>query len=268
MKEVSLLIPTHKPGDYILNCLNSIEQQSISKDFYKVYIALNGPKEPYFMFLKSLLNNYSFQYEFIYLETPNVSCARNHLIDISSEAFIAFIDDDDMISTCYIEELVKVADDFQISISNSFNYKIELDNIEPNHLGKSFCKLDFSESSLYKTRKYFSPVYAKLISRNIIGSVRFNQKINIGEDSLFMAEISPFVKGINKALTNTACYYINQRVGSVTRKKMNKIKELKRIVFILFFYTRMLLSGKYDKIFIVSRIAATFKHHLKEVIIN
>ena len=68
----------------------------------------------------------------------------------------------------------------------------------------------------------------------MIGSTKFNDKINVGEDSMFMAEISPLVMGVNKVLDGTACYYVNQRLGSVTRRKMNKTKEILITSFALF----------------------------------
>ena len=268
MKSISVLIPTYKPGQYFDSCLASIQSKSLCVDSFKVYIGLNGDNEPYYSMIKNFLCKYTFNSELIYLDTANVSSTRNKLINISEEQFIAFIDDDDLISENYLEELIQVSDHKHIGVSNFINFKNNIKNQNSNHIGKSFQVLKSKESSKFKSRKFLSVVTGKLISRSMIGSTKFNDRINVGEDSMFMAEISPLVMGVNKVLDGTACYYVNQRSGSVTRRKMIKIKELKRIAYILLLYFRMMLSGKYDKIFIFTRIAATFKHHLKEVIIN
>lgn len=267
IKQIAILIPTYSPQEYIEKCFDSIDKQTISKDFFKVYIALNGQKEPYFEYLKNLLIKYNFENELIYIKEAGVSNARNRLIDISKEPFVTFIDDDDLISPSYLEELFNVSDEKFIGASNSYSFTRTIEILNENFIGKSFASLKQVETSKYKTRKYFSPPCAKLISREMIGNVRFDKKIAIGEDSLFMAELSNKVVGIRKT-SPKACYYINEREGSTTRRKLNKLKEIKRIVYLLSRYIDMLFSNKYNKIFILTRIAATLKHHLWRVIVD
>lgn len=255
------------PQEYIEKCFDSIDKQTLSKDFFKVYIALNGQKEPYFEYLKSLLIKFDFENELVYIEEAGVSNARNRLLDISKEPFITFIDDDDLISSSYLEELLNVSDEKFLGVSNSYSFTNTIENLNENFIGKSFTSLKQIETSKYKTRKYFSPPCAKLISREIIGNVRFDKKVAIGEDSLFMAELSYRVVGIRKT-SPKACYYINEREGSSTRKKLNKRKEIKRILYLLKRYIDMLFSNKYNKVFILTRMAATFKYHLWRVIVG
>ena len=48
MVKISVIIPTYKPEKYIYDCLKSLEEQTISKDFFEVIIVLNGDKQPYY----------------------------------------------------------------------------------------------------------------------------------------------------------------------------------------------------------------------------
>lgn len=259
MSKISVLIPTYKPGWYLQRCLQSIEDQTLSKDNFKVYIALNGSDKSFEKYLKEALKGFSFKCELFFLEQAGVSNARNFLIDSSIEDFVVFIDDDDVLSDNYLEELLKVSDATNIGIANVYNFSESIDNLKENYIGKSFEKLDKTTSSKYKSRKYFSSPWAKMIHRTIIGNVRFDTELAIGEDSLFMAKISHKVQGVKKTVA-FACYYVYEREGSATRQKIDKKKELKRIVYLLKEYSKMLLSFRYNTLFIMTRVAATLMH--------
>ena len=264
-RQIAVLIPSYKPAEYLNKCLGSLESQTLQKNKFKVYVALNGPKKNYEKYIKKLLNTYTFESEYVYIKQASVSNARNKLLDISVEPFIAFIDDDDIISKNYLEELMAVSDKFIIGISNSYTFTVESNKFEENFIGKSFARLDNTETSLFKVRKFFSPPWAKLISREIIKDIRFDAKISIGEDSLFMSKISPNVKGIKKVIDCKACYYVNNRLGSATRKKLYRMNEIRRVIYLLSQYFVMFLDEKYNRIFILTRIMATIKHHLFKI---
>lgn len=261
ISKVSVLIPTYQPKDYVIKCFESIEKQTLSKDKYKVYMALNGSSIADKFYLEDVLSKFSFQRELFFLEQAGVSNARNFLIDNSIEEFVVFVDDDDMLSENYLEELLLVGDQDFMGVANSLNFENDLGNAHSNFLTVSFSKLKNRETKKFKSRKYFSTPWAKMLHRNMIKDIRFDPKVDIGEDSLFMAKISPHVKGVKKTISENACYYVNQRIGSATRKKLNKRKELRRVAYLLLKYSKMFLSRKYDTLFIATRIAATLKHH-------
>lgn len=260
MKErvISVLIPTHKPGSYIERCLNSINRQIISNDKFKVYIALNGTKDEYEKYIINILESCTFNYEYTYIVDAGVSNARNKLLDISKEPFVTFIDDDDLITENYLSELLKVADNETIGISNVYSFDNSVEELDSNYLTHAFEYLQEEEYSLFRARKYFSSPIGKLIHRSIIQNERFDNRLSIGEDSLFMAKISKNFKSLRKSHP-TAAYLIHERVGSTTRKKINRISELKRLVYLISKYTTLLFKG-YNIIFVFSRIAASFKH--------
>lgn len=259
---VSVLVPTYKPGDYISHCLQSINSQTLNKSQFKVYIALNGSDRSFETYLQGMLQNFTFQHELFFLEQAGVSNARNFLIDKSTEEFVVFVDDDDLLSENYLEALLLVSTADIMGIANIYNFNKSLDELSENYIGKSFKTLQQYTTSKYKSRKYFSSPCAKMIHRSIIGDVRFDTKLAIGEDSLFMAQLSHRVKAIYKT-TESACYYVYERQGSVTRQEIDKKKEFKRIVYLLKEYSKMLLSFNYGFLFIMTRIAATLKHGKK-----
>ena len=151
MSKISVLVPTYKPEGYIVNCLKSLENQTLSKKEFKVYIALNGSDKSYENYVKNLLRKTNFDSELFFLEQSGVSNARNFLIKNSIEPFITFIDDDDVISENYLENLLLKADENYISIANVYNFEIDVNEKKNNYIGDSFLELkDIALSFLNK----------------------------------------------------------------------------------------------------------------------
>lgn len=255
---ISVLLPSYKPEIYLERCLDSLECQTLPKRFFKVYLALNGPRDGYEDYVLTLLGKYSFQYDYTYLEAPGVSHARNILLEKSCEEYLTFVDDDDVLSSNYLEQLLLRASRDYISISNVFNFCDSLGVLSENYIGRSFSSLGDLEGSIFKARKFFSSPWAKLIHREIVGGVRFDVNLKVGEDSLFMARVSRRVKGVRKT-EPTACYYVRTRIGSASRKKVVRAEELRRITYLVYSYGGMIFKG-YNLPFILSRIAASLGH--------
>lgn len=140
MKKVAILIPTHKPKEYLERCLESIEHQTLDKTRFCVYIALNGLKEPYESYILSLLKKYSFMCRYSYIKTPSVSNARNMLIDISMEEYIAFIDDDDCISKNYLQSLLDLSTESLVGISSVYAFEKDIDNLQNHYVNVALPK--------------------------------------------------------------------------------------------------------------------------------
>lgn len=213
MATISVIIPTYKPGLYFDKCLRSIASQSYQD--YELIIILNGCDEPY----RSQIYNYLEIYKLlpitkvIQTNQSGVSNARNLGIEASTGVFISFIDDDDYISSEYLQELLKVATFDSVTVSNIksvFNEKMIKNHwctCTYNNLSKEGYK------NLFKSRKVLNGPWMKLYPRKVIGETRFDTDISLGEDALFNFRISSNIKYLNTAEA-TAVYYYNERQGS------------------------------------------------------
>lgn len=259
MSKVAVLIPTYKPEGYIVRCLQSLDEQSLDKSLFKVYLALNGSEPSHAEYLISVLSSVSFQHELFVLDKAGVSLARNFLIDNSIEDYIVFIDDDDFVSENYLNGLLNVADVDCMAVSNIRTYCPVSEDFKYSYrddLYHTFCD---NEKRHWKSRRYFSSVLAKMLHRTAICSVRQDVKLRIGEDSLFLAEISRNIKSVRK--TQLSDFYAhNERPGSTTRTKQDRTEEIKRITYLLGRYSLLLLKPRYQRFFILTRIVATFRH--------
>lgn len=254
--EIAVLIPSFKPGEYLDRLLDSLENQTLSKERFCVYIGLNGPRMPYEENVLRYLDRKSIKHRFLYIEEIGVSHARNVLLDNSVEPFVTFVDDDDVVSNNFLENLLAVSSEEVVGVSNVCNFEKAISEMKFNYIGNSFRTLNDFEASKFKARKFFSSACAKLIHRQMIGGLRFDASLSKGEDALFMAQASPRIKGVRKSASNTY-YYVFERAGSASRKNVAFQPELHRVFYIVKRYLSLLFDKRYEKFFVMSRIVAT-----------
>lgn len=259
---ISVIIPTYKPGDYIWECLQSLENQTLKKEKFEVIIVLNGCKEPYYDQLTKYISLSNLNIKLLYVQNAGVSNARNLALDYAKGDYISFIDDDDYVSNIYLEELLKIASPDTVAVSNIYAFNDGNDEEVKSSIAdcfKEFNHLKITKFS-YKHRRYFNGPCMKLIHKDIIRDVKFNTNFKNGEDCIFMLEISDKIKNI--AFTNNnAIYFRRYREGSALMSKKTMWYMLKNSFKINLVYTRIFLKRpfSYSFWFYLTRIFATGK---------
>ena len=253
---ISIIIPTYKPGSYLKDCLESINNQTMDKKCFEVIIVLNGVIKPYIECIYNLTKMYDFNSVVIPTETPGVSNARNIGLTRAQGEYVCFIDDDDKISPSYLENLYYKATPNNIVASNVKAFYNNSNKTENDYIASAYKKLINKNSplSVFKGRKFMSSSCCKIISRRIIQDVRFDTNLKIGEDSVFMAKISKKVKSIVLS-DSSAIYYRRLRAGSASRVKQPILKKCNIVCKLLKKYTKM-LTPSYNIPFIATRIVA------------
>lgn len=259
---VSVIIPTYNPGDYIYDCLNQLSQQSVGIDSFEAVVVLNGEKEPYFSNIKSYLSNKKFNFKLLYTEEKGVSNARNIGLDyIKSKDFeyVIFLDDDDKLSSNFIEGCLKIAIPNAVIASNSKGFINNSDTkFSEDYISRCFKKNINLNFNIFGFRCFLSNAWGKLIPLNIIGNMKYNKKFSIGEDALFMFTIS---NKINKIILTDSdvIYYRRIRPSSASRKERSKSYKLKNNFKLIKAYCHLFLKNpfKYNLPLLISRIVAT-----------
>lgn len=261
---VTIIIPTYKPGDYLLDCLKSLDRQSIGKDSFRVLIVLNGDREPFYSRISNWLSELALQAEIIYSEDKGVSNARNLGLSKSTGEFVAFIDDDDYVSPSYLESLLACADsapEGTIVCSDVRTFDNE-GNIGKDYISRAYNRAmdNPSETNIFLRRSFLSSSCCKLIPRSVIGDRRFQPGLKIGEDSLFMATISDRIKRIVPTAPD-AIYFRRLRPGSASRSKESGCKRNKRKSKLIAKYIGVYSHNipNYNFLFFLSRIVAIIK---------
>ena len=229
--EITVIIPTYRPGEYIWDCLDSLVQQTFPKNDFEIIIVLNGCRDPWKSEIDAYIkrNMTAMNVRFIQIDVGGVSNARNVALDNAEGKYITFIDDDDHVSPRYLEGLYERASGNTVSLCYPYafndgesgkqlaDYKMTL------QYDKAYCdaKLPYE-----KARKFFSGPCMKLIPRSFIADRRFDVKFRNGEDSLFMFLISDEFRYVRFA-PKDVCYYRRMRENSAyTSKRSVKAKFL------------------------------------------
>lgn len=214
--QISVIIPTYKPKDYIWQCLNSLEKQTLDKRLWELIIVLNGCSDPWKTSIESFLKTHHFtNAQLIQTDETGVSNARNKGLDSAKGEYISFIDDDDYISNTYLEELLKIASPNTVAASYTIAFA-DCQEYIPYYLEKEYQRCaPRGKQVFYKAKKYFGGPCMKLFHRDIIGDHRFDSRFRNGEDSLFMFTISSRITYIQFTGTD-AVYYRRLRDGSAS----------------------------------------------------
>lgn len=257
--DISIIIPTYKPQDYIWECLHSINLQTLPKSTFEVLIILNGCKEPYYSKITSFLhkNFQDMNFRVIHTDTKGVSNARNVGIEAAHGKYLTFIDDDDSISPRYLQEMYEIAEKGILPISNILAFHMSKENIVPYYATEKFRKYYKETSNIFQVRSLFSVVCCKLVASDIIGNRRFNTHFNNGEDSLFMFGISDKINTISKT-SDQAIYYRRIRPNSATTsaKSQKSLFCYKFKIQMAYFKLWMKNPLKYNFLFFISRLVA------------
>lgn len=262
--KVSVIIPTYKPKEYLWECLNSLVKQTFSKDNYEVLIVLNGCCEPW----KSDIERYvsknmsDMQVRFIQTDEAGVSNARNIGLDRAQGKFVTFIDDDDYVSSGYLEELSKISSQNTIGLCYPYAFIDGNATVQiPNRITAQYNEISRRGILPFvQARKFFSGPVMKLIPMDCIRNRRFDVRFKNGEDSLFMFLISDHFQ--NVAFTDTnICYYRRYRCGSAVTAKQPIRYKLFNTLNLLRAYCSIYFTSvrTYNFIFFITRILGTIK---------
>lgn len=260
--EVSVIVPTYKPQEYIYECLESLKNQTLNKEIFEVLLILNGEKEPYYTDIKKwLANNNIKNFKLLYSEALGVSNARNMALDLAQGDYITFIDDDDYVDGNYLEELFLTNKKLGIDGIVVANY-----NRFEDRSNKVLSKAEFTlkNKSIIGARKNFSIACVKMIPKNIISRIRFNPKYKNGEDALFMLEISKNIKKVG-ITEREVLYWRRVREDSAHFRKKSKKEIIKNHFSLMREYSKFLFKKGYNKIFVFIRILALIKGMLLQL---
>ena len=223
--EISVIIPTFRPQDYLWECLDSLFSQTLPKDQYEVIVILNGEREPYHEMIQEYLrkNGTGVSVKLLFAQTGGVSNARNIGLDNAEGRFVVFIDDDDKVSPVYLEELYKKADRQTVVISNTYNFNEdnpkEMISVRPTELHSQLSPN--GRTNLKASRRFFFTVWMKMIPMDVIAGRRFDTSFSIGEDSIFMFRISDRIAHTDFT-SSDAIYYRRIRENSAMGRQKGK----------------------------------------------
>ena len=258
---ISVIIPSFKPKEYLFECLDAIRNQTLNPAEFETLVIINGCKEPYFEQIQKYINVHSSNIRLIQTDVPGVSNARNIGIDAAKGEYLTFVDDDDIVSPTYLEDLLKVSTPTCVGCASmKAFYKDTNEGIE-TFLSKAYERCKNRSFDFFEYRQFLSPPVAKMIHKSIIGNSHFLIDMKKSEDSVFCLQISPRIKDMKLASAD-AIYYQRLREGSAMRKKESSWSIIKEHLFIAYKYLSVWLKNpfQYNLKFFLSRLVACGKN--------
>ncbi len=267
---ISVIIPTSSPQAYLWECLDSLSSQTLSSDLFEIILVLNGCKEPYEKQITDYIEGHpNLQIRYIQSDEKGVSRARNYALDIARGEYIAFIDDDDFVSSFYLEGLYAVASSDTISICYPYAYNDgNIDTQLPYSMTDCYQRCAHKgKLHFLNARKFLSGPWMKLIHRDCIGHRRFDTRFINGEDALFIFLISDSFKYINFS-SPKSIYYRRFRKNSAISKQRTLKQIIRNNCAMMREFTRIYFQGHYSTFFYVTRILASFKSIIFDTFIS
>lgn len=211
--KVSIIIPVYNANDFILDCLNSVAAQTMTDGVECILIEDCGQDNSV-----ELIEDYIARYNgfitfrlFKQERNQGPSAARNRGIRVSRAEYVFFLDADDLITPCCIEQLYTIAKE------NKSDYVQGTYKDEPK-FPKSFVlddKKKIKTLLLDYTKIQFTP-HNRLVRRQLIldHNLFFNEKIKVREDFLWMTFVAKYVAHF--ALTTEETYVRGYNEDSLT----------------------------------------------------
>lgn len=268
--DISVIIPTYKPKDYLWECLDSLAAQTLAPERFEVLLVLNGCDEPY----KSLIQQHiasrmqHLNVHLVQTDTPGVSNARNTGIDMAKGTYLTFIDDDDYVSPRYLEGLLEKAAPGVVAVSDALAFTDGENTFDTDYyLHKVYVRRHrCAAQSLFKVRSTLNSPWMKLFHRDIIGTRRFDTRFRNGEDNLMMLTISDAIRTVRFAAPDCV-YYRRIRPGSAVTRPQKYSAYALNILKLMWEYTRLLARRpfSYNYPFFLSRYAAEIKSLIQKM---
>lgn len=218
LPKISIIIPSYNEEKNISRCLDSVLNQTFTD--FEILCVDDSSNDNTFEIIKNYSKKDS---RIVPLKNPKkgVSSARNFGIENAKGEYIGFVDSDDFIQPQMFKFLYKAVTENNRDFSvcrynktsefkiNHFDYKTE--DFKP----ENFININDNDFTS-KNELIFSSICTKLISKNFLGEIRF-EDYKIGEDTVFNARLcSKNYKAVfvDAELYN---YYINTESVSFTK---------------------------------------------------
>ena len=229
---ISIIVPIYNAEKYLHECLNSIINQSYTN--FEVLLINDGSTDSSGMICQEYVERDS---RFRYFEKDNggVASARNLGLERSGGAYITFIDSDDWVEFNYLEVLYTALkeNDTDVAISTYKRFaqddvfylrSYSKENDEFLNIGKrnrnSFLEI---LPKLGELDHSFYSISSKLIKREIIGNLLFDEQVSYAEDLNFFFHLYLGVESVVYVRDYT---YIYRTHDASTSQNFNELKAL------------------------------------------
>ena len=232
MKLISVIVPVYKAEKYLGECVDSILSQTY-EEFELILVDDGSPDNS-----GKLCDEYAEKDErikVIHKENGGVSSARNVGIENAVGEYIAFVDSDDIVDKQYFELMCNKLEEtdsdlcfcrFNVFDENSCKeYEEQIPSYQIVDFGNAEF-VEFAKSFFVLKNNVMGSPWRSLIRKSCVEHIRFNPRIKICEDLIFIVNVIFNSKSICSIQNTLYQYRMNFSSAGRTYKKKFLVSQL------------------------------------------
>lgn len=208
---ISIIVPAYNVELYVKQCILSLVNQNVSKDYYEIICVNDGSTDRTGNILEEIKKNYS-NIIVVNQENQGVSVARNKGLALARGEYIWFVDADDFIKENSLDNIIKLLNESQCDSLSFLPFGFDD--------GQTF---DYKQiTAEMSQREYKNYLWTKILKKERITSnnIYFEPTISYAEDCVFMIQLNPFLRKNEKL--NEIVYYYRLRENSLMSQDIEK----------------------------------------------
>ncbi|QIZ05618.1 glycosyltransferase [Priestia megaterium] len=221
---ISVIIPTYKGEKVIMKVLDSLYNQTLKKELFDVIIIINGEKDSTESLVNDFINKNQIQnITLLYSSKASASSSRNVGIQHAEREYTVFLDDDDYVSSNFLEEMLNLAQPDTSVVTQIVNIDEQGNADHSNAINKQIINAEKNPENTLATLNMVATINAcKLVPTRCLKEIQYDVNLRSGEDVVFFTEL--FVKNDLKfnviPINKQAIYFRVLRNNSVSRQEM------------------------------------------------
>lgn len=246
MKTISVIIPMYNAEAYIMQSIQSVLNQTYCD--FEILIIDDGSTDRGVEICRELGNRDS-RIHLHCREKKGVSAARNHGLDVAEGKYVFFLDSDDAIHPQLFEEMVYQMEKHRAGFAFCYFECVDSQRID-TILDKVSYKDEHAVWLMEKeaeTEERFhtndagimTRIGGKMIRKDVVGKLRFNEALINGEDTLFIYQL--LCKQMRSVFSFQEWYYYRIHAKSVS----HSVATIKGKRY--FEYVRKIRDGEYQR---------------------
>lgn len=210
-KFVSIVIPVYQAKDTLRKCVQScLTQKNLEPSELEILLIDDGSTDGSSELCDQLATEDEHGRIIVrHIVNHGVSHARNLGIDTAKGRFIVFVDSDDFVSEGFVDNMMKRADEETAIVDETMSYS-------GNQKINGF---QYIENAVLNANTH---VWGKLFDRKAIveGNVRFNEKLTIGEDLMFLLDLAVYLgkRRCIRCITEEDYVYTDNPEGAMNKQ--------------------------------------------------
>lgn len=237
-KLVSIIIPVYNVGEYLNECISSIQNQQYKN--FEVILVDDGSKDNSGEICDKIAEKDK-RFTVYHKKNEGVSVARNLGLSKSNGDYITFIDPDDKVEPVFLSRLIDQLEESNVDCSCCTFYHFSSESIKEGNPQEFIKSSTQAIEVLMWEHWYTTVIWNKLFKRNAImkngNIVEFQKGRTVGEDEKWLIDV---IIGNNLSVKffNEKLYYwrirensaLHSQKGVITTQMLDEVKTKEEIL--------------------------------------